>query len=93
MSTIRVSRSFTQDIETVREAAEELAQELASNYGIRYSWQGNTASVSGKGVKGSLQLSDNELLVEMKLGMLASAFAPQLRKAVDDYLDKYLAEE
>lgn len=91
MATISASRNYTLSREEVRVAAEELARELRSKYGLRYRWQGDTATFSGSGVDGTLSIDKDTIGLKIKLGFLASAFERPLRQAVNDYLDEYVS--
>jgi len=74
----------------VREAAEELAREMKNQYGLSYSWSGDTARFRSSGVEGVLEVEDDRISVKVKLGILASAFERPLRRAVNEYLDEHV---
>ncbi len=91
MATISVGRPHTLSRQEVRAAAEELARELQSQYGLRCRWQGDTATFSRSGVEGTLSIDEHTINLKIKLGLLASAFEQPLRQAVNNYLDEYVS--
>jgi putative polyhydroxyalkanoate system protein len=77
--------------EDARSAAEELAHDIETQYGLRCRWKGDTATMRGSGVDGSLTIGDDVISVKVSLGFLAAAFEQPLRRAINDYLDQYVS--
>jgi putative polyhydroxyalkanoate system protein len=75
----------------LREAAERLARELESAHGVRARWEGDCVSIKGAGVDGRLTISDEDVLVSVQMGLIASAFKNVLRDEVQRFLDEYVA--
>ena len=90
MASFSINKPHTMSRDDVRDAAEHLAQGLKDRHGLRYRWRGDTAEFSRSGLDGKLTISDNDITVSVKLGLLASAFEKPLKKAVTDYLDEYV---
>ena len=91
MAGFSVSRTYTMSKQEVREAAEALAQEFATQYGVRHSWNGDRASFRGSGVDGTLDIADDQITVKLSLGFMARAFERPLRRAVNEYLDAHVS--
>ncbi|MCZ6829587.1 MAG: polyhydroxyalkanoic acid system family protein [Gammaproteobacteria bacterium] len=91
MAGFKVSKTHSMSKEEIREAAELLAGELQTQYGLRHRWQGDTATFSRTGLNGKLRIDDDSISVSIRLGVLASAFERPLKQAVTDYLDKYVS--
>lgn len=91
MAGFQVRRTHSMKKEQLRSAAEGLAQELQSSYGVQARWDGDRVSMRGAGIDGRLTLGDDELLVSVELGLLASPFKNALRGEVERYLDEYLS--
>ncbi|GAB5452539.1 MAG: hypothetical protein Hals2KO_28670 [Halioglobus sp.] len=72
----------------LREAARELATSVEREYGLRADWRGDSVSMRGRGFDGSMRLSDEEIEVSVRLGMMASLFESRLKTAVERYLDE-----
>lgn len=91
MAGFKIVKNHSMSKADIRDAAEELAQQMSSEYGLRYRWQGDSATFGRSGLDGQLKIEDDALVVSVKLGLLASAFEKPLRKAVDAYLDEHLS--
>ena len=91
MARFTVSRSFTMDKQEVRGIAEDLAHQIERDYGVSARWQGDTVSMRGSGVDGSLTIEEDVIHVEVRLGMMASMFERPLRRIVTEYLDEYVS--
>jgi putative polyhydroxyalkanoate system protein len=91
MAQISESRSYTMSRDEVRAAAEELARELKSQYGLSSRWSGDVATFRGSGVDGKLSIEGDIISLRIKLGFLAAAFERPLRRAVSEYLDEYVS--
>ena len=48
-------------------------EEMMKKYGVNARWSGGHADLKGTGVKGSIEVSESSVRVELKLGMLAKA--------------------
>jgi putative polyhydroxyalkanoate system protein len=57
------------------EAKEKLAgfEEMLKKYRVALEWRGDSAAIKGVGVSGNVAVSDAEVAVDLKLGMLARA--------------------
>ena len=91
MPGFNISRTYTMPREKVRENAEELARKLETEFGVRARWQGDTVTMRGNGVDGKLEIDDEAVHVDVSLGLMASIFEGPIRRAVNDYLDRYVS--
>lgn len=91
MARFNLSKPYTMDLDDVRGAAESLVERLQREHGVRCNWGDECVSLSGKGVDGHLDFSGGTVDVDVKMGMLASAFQGVLKKEVQRYLDKYIS--
>lgn len=88
MAQFRIKKPYTMPAEEVREAAEQLALYLEQEHGVRSRWEGDTVSIKGAGVDGRMSFHDGVIDVSVKLGMVASMFAPVLKKEVNRFLEE-----
>ena len=91
MAGFQIRKAHTMDKDALREAAEELARELEATHGVRARWEGDSVRIKGAGVDGKLTLGDEDLLVSVELGLMASAFKGVLRNEVQRFLDEHVA--
>jgi len=92
MADINIGKPHGLEMHDARERLEKMAGELQSQYGIKSRWEGNTATLSGTGLKkGVVRLTDSAINVEISLGMLAKAMKGKIESQVNIALDKALS--
>ncbi len=84
MADVRVTQPHSMSTD---EAKSKVAgfEEMMAKYGVKAKWSGGHADLKGTGVKGSIDVSDRDVKVELKLGMLAKAAgidASRLEKSI-----------
>lgn len=77
--------------EAAREKAERLAERLASEYDVRYRWNGDTLEFKRSGADGSIAVGEDTVRVELKLGLLLSPMGGMIQREIEQVLDKSLA--
>lgn len=92
MSNVRVCRPHNLGEEGCQNLAEELLNKLVDKFGGSYQPAGGNYSYKHTaGVNATVEPKPDELVVNVKLGIMARAFAPQMEaemnKVLDDYLD------
>jgi len=90
MARITVERPHTLGKDKAREKAELLAVKLGEKYGIEHSWNGDTVSLEGKGAKGTVQVEDALVRVNIELNFFLSAMSSSIESEVARQLDKAL---
>ncbi|MDN6319177.1 MAG: polyhydroxyalkanoic acid system family protein [Marinobacter sp.] len=90
MSAIDVHRAHTLDKDHARDAAESLARDLSSQFDLDYQWQGDHLNFKRSGVKGQLNITDNDLHVHLELGMLLRPFKSKIENEIHSQLDQIL---
>jgi putative polyhydroxyalkanoate system protein len=88
MSDINIRRKHGKSIKEARQAAEHLAGELQDDLDMSYSWDGDVLNFQRPGVKGQLTMDDQEVAIQIKLGLLYSAFKPMIEQEVHKFFDK-----
>ena len=92
MSQILVRRRHSLTHEQARRAAAAVAKELASEYGLQATWQGNVVHFERTSLRGRLQLESGEFVLEVTLGFLLAAFRDSIAHAIEAKLEVVLAE-
>lgn len=92
MSRIHIQRDHDLDAKTLQQRAENLAVQLREKFGGSYRWEGNTVhyNYSG-GIDARLTLQKDDILVDVKLGVLMLMAKKPLERKINNYLDKHLA--
>ena len=91
MAHISVERTHSLGLEAAREKARPLVEKLASQYGLTPTWAGDTVKLKRSGVNGTLLISDNNVKVDVELGLLMSAMSGMIQAEIERSLDKALA--
>jgi putative polyhydroxyalkanoate system protein len=91
MSQIRVERKHELGKEVARQKAERLVDKLVSKYDMTAEWNGDLVELKRSGVTGQVAVSDDKVVVELKLGMMLSMMGPMIEAEIDRALDKALA--
>lgn len=90
MSRINVQRQHNLGRAKARERAQALAERLAHQYDVKYCWKGDRLEFNRSGAQGSIDVSDDQVAVELKLGLLLSAMGSSIRREIESTLDKSL---
>jgi len=72
-------------------AAQKVADDLAQEYGMESTWEGNVLRFTRKGVDGALTVTKDEVVLDAKLGFLLSTFKHRIEEHVNDNFDRYFA--
>lgn len=91
MSKVRVCREHNLGEQECQSLAEELLNKLVNKFGGSYRANGTSyAYKHTAGVNATVEPKANELVVDVKLGIMARAFAPQLESEMNKVLDEYI---
>jgi len=90
MARITVERPHALGKDKAREKAELLAEKLGEKYGIEHSWNGDIVSLEGKGAKGTVEVEDTLVRVNIELNFFLSAMSGTIQTEVERQLDKAL---
>ena len=92
MSDLRVCRELDVDEQECQDLALELLEKLVSKFGGKYKQDGsNYRYKHTAGVNALVEPKAGELSVDVKLGMMTRALAPQLEKEMNRVLDDHLS--
>jgi len=92
MASINISRNHSKSLSEIKNLIDDLASDVKKEYGVDMSWQDERSlSISGTGIKsGSVNISDSNIEINIKLGMLASAFKGKIEDGLNSKLDELL---
>lgn len=91
MTQISVERKHSLGREAARAKAEALVQKLSSQYDLKADWQEDRVDVTRSGANGSVHIGDDHIRVDLKLGMMLSMLAGNIKGEIERALDKALA--
>ncbi|MDP9150797.1 MAG: polyhydroxyalkanoic acid system family protein [Myxococcota bacterium] len=95
MSTIDVRRSHSLPKEEARRRAEGLAQAMQEKLELEWIWQGDRILFeaprgAAKGTKGSVDVSDSEVRVQIDLPFLLRVMKGTIESKVNDKLNQFV---
>lgn len=90
MSRISITREHHFSHEEAISHIEQLAEKLVQKYGGSYQWQGDDLvyEYSG-GLTAKVSCTEDDVSVDIKLGMLMAMLKSTISKEVEGYMDKY----
>lgn len=91
MSHIQISRAHQLGEARVRKEIDALAERLQQEFGTQCQWQGSCLNFSRPGVQGEIFVSDDQLTVNIRLGMLYAMMRHQIEDKIIGKLDERLA--
>jgi putative polyhydroxyalkanoate system protein len=92
MADIDIRRAHDLGLKGARVAADQMAEDLGKKFGLSGGWTGNTHHFDRPGVTGSLHLTDKELHLTVKLGLLLKMMRRPLEDAILRELDSLFAK-
>lgn len=72
MADVKVTQVHSISIEDAKAKIADF-EEMMGKYGVKANWSGQHADLKGTGVKGSIDVSEQDVKIHLKLGMLAKA--------------------
>ena len=91
MTQISVERKHSLGRDAARQKAEALVDKLAREYDLKARWDGDRVEVKRSGANGSIEISEDSIRVELKLGMMLSMMGGTIKGEIERALDKALA--
>lgn len=88
MSEISIVQEHTLSPEQARDAAQQVAQRIASEYGLECKWDGDVLRFERSGVEGALTLEGQRAAMRIRLGFFMGAFAPAIEAKVTEKMRK-----
>jgi putative polyhydroxyalkanoate system protein len=86
-----IRRTHTLGIEEAKHRADHIAETLGKQYAFRSSWRGDRLVVTGNGVNGHLDVTDDNIEMVVKLGFALRLMEVPLRSAIENIVDEELA--
>lgn len=91
MAKIDVTQSHSLPIEEAKLRMEKVQAELTQKYGLSFSWEGDRrVQVSGKGVKGTIQLTETQVSVNLDLSFILTPVKGKIESRLREQLVEQL---
>lgn len=90
MTQISVERKHSLGRDAARQRAEALVDKLSKQYELKAEWKGDRVEIKRSGANGSVEIGDDSIRVELKLGMMLSVMSSTIKAGIEEALDKAL---
>jgi len=90
MSHVNVHRPHALGQQVAQQRVQAIEPMLQERFGIALSWNGADAAVTGRGVKGTIEVNDNSISMGLTLGLMLRPLAGKIAASVERTLDKEL---
>jgi putative polyhydroxyalkanoate system protein len=90
MANIKISQAHSLPVEEAKKRINDAFSSVSSKMGLKMSWSGDKLSFSGNGADGTANVTASAVDVEVKLGMMASAFKGKIESGLKEQLEKGL---
>ena len=87
MSVIEISRTHTMGCDNAKKTADELAVGLSRQFGVDYKWHGDLLKFQRPGVKGQLEVDDENIHIKLELGFMVRPFKGRIEREIHNHLD------
>jgi putative polyhydroxyalkanoate system protein len=84
MSSISLQRAHHLPHDAAIAAADKIVGGLTQKYGIRSEWQGDVMHIDGSGVKGTLEVTPDQVAINLSLGMMAAMFKSTIVDTIEE---------
>ncbi|MFJ7565514.1 polyhydroxyalkanoic acid system family protein [Herminiimonas sp. NPDC097707] len=92
MADISIKQEHQLPLSKAKEAAQQVADRMATEFNMATQWEGDVLSFKRSGVAGTLALRETEAQIDITLDFLFKAFAGTLEEKVARNMKKYFAE-
>lgn len=90
MATIDIQRTHTVGKDKAREVAQLVADRLKEKAGISYRWNGDVLEFDRTGAKGTLKVTDTQIVVAIDLGLMLRPMKSTIEAKIAEYFDRYI---
>ena len=91
MSDIKLVRPHSLPLTKAKALAQKTADALAAEYDLESEWHGNILRFHRSGVDGQMHVTDSEIRLDVKLGLLLRAFKGKIAGHIERNFDELLA--
>lgn len=88
---MRIKREHSLGREEARRRVDEIAADVGGRFNLRSEWADDSLQVKGTGVNGAINVGDEDIEVDVKLGFSLMLLESSIRSAIEDAMDKHLA--
>ena len=92
MAIIHIKQQHNLAHDEARKRVEDIAQDLKKKLNADYAWKGECLQFKRAGASGSIELSDESIELNIKLGMMLAPMKGKIESAIREKLDLALQD-
>lgn len=92
MARIHLQRKHNLARTEARARVEAIASKLSTTLNAKYAWEGDALRFTRSGASGSINIGDDLIEVEVRLGLLLAPMAGAIETAIRDNVDAALSD-
>lgn len=89
MATIDMIRNHSLGRERARVIVERIADTMQRKYAFASTWQGDTLNIRRSGVEGYIEVSENAVRMQARLGVMAGLLKGTIEQEIQRQFDEY----
>jgi putative polyhydroxyalkanoate system protein len=90
MATITISHPHSKTTDTVRQLIQGLEREMASQFGLKVTWSGNSAAIKRRWLSGKVAIDTNQVRIDVELRYGLSPLKGTVERRIREELVKRL---
>jgi putative polyhydroxyalkanoate system protein len=92
MATISIGKKHHLSHKKAKVVAEKIAKDLNKRFDLDYAWEGDHVEFERPGLSGRMHVGEDEIRLDVRLGLLLSMMKPVLEKEIHAQLDKLIGK-
>lgn len=91
MASIQIKQPFTMPYDDLKAGLDELADRLGRQYQLDCGWESDDCLCFRRsGADGQVNIGDREIELNVKLGLMMSAFKSTIEKEIQGFIDEHI---
>ena len=87
---MRISRQHSLGTQEARQRVDQIAADLGDRFNLRSHWQDDELRFTGTGIAGRIVVADNNVDVNVNLGLSLMLMEGSIRSAIEDTMSSHL---
>jgi len=87
---MRLERNHDLGIDEAKQRVDRIRSDIETQYGLSGNWNGDTLKFFGTGVNGNIVVSEQRVLVEVRLGFAMMLLERPIKSHISAALDEHL---
>jgi len=90
MANIHIKRNHNLGLNEAKQRMDQIAGSLQDKLDAKWAWKGNQLSFTRSGASGSVNVADDSVEFNIKLGLMLTPLKGKVESAINEELDKAL---